>query len=371
VWNGIEIRRISSFAWGKGSRWKRAANFSSFFLVCAIRLLFLPGFDVVVALTSPPLISVLAALFVRLKGGRLCCWLMDLNPDEAIAAGWLKESSIAARLLNRLMNYSLRRSDEIVVLDRFMKQRISDRSSNNSRVSIIPPWSHSDVVQYSDSGGKAFRNEHGLAGKFVVMYSGNHSPCHPLDTLLDAARQLTDRTDLAFCFIGGGSEQEKVREFARLHKLDSVSCLPYQPLNELSNSLSAADLHVVVMGDPFVGIVHPSKIYNIISIGGRILYIGPDESHVTDLAPYLQTNQVFAAPHGDSSEVATLILEAREQARYSKPSEIKESKNSFHSKEVLLPQLCARLEAATHSGLTLNAQVLSEPVLGVTNEQQS
>ncbi len=47
--------------------------------------------------------------------------------------------------------------------------------------------------------------------------------------------------------------------------------------------LSAADLHVVVMGDAFVGIVHPSKIYNIMSVGRPILYIGPETSHVTDL----------------------------------------------------------------------------------------
>ncbi len=44
------------------------------------------------------------------------------------------------------------------------------------------------------------------------MYSGNHSPCHPLDTLLDAAHALKDRSEVVFCFIGGGSEQVKVRE---------------------------------------------------------------------------------------------------------------------------------------------------------------
>jgi len=47
-----------------------------------------------VALTSPPLISFLGSLFVKLKGGEFFFWVMDLNPDEAIAAGWLKEGSI-------------------------------------------------------------------------------------------------------------------------------------------------------------------------------------------------------------------------------------------------------------------------------------
>ena len=90
-WNGIEIIRIRTLSLGKGAKWRRAFNFGSFLLICALRLLLLPRFDVVVALTSPPLISFLATLFVKLKGGSLCSWVMDLNPDEAIAAGWLDE----------------------------------------------------------------------------------------------------------------------------------------------------------------------------------------------------------------------------------------------------------------------------------------
>src|ERR1044071_3688627 len=94
TWKGIRIRRVRALALGKKSKWRRALNFASFMLGCAFRLLATPRHDVVIALTSPPLISYLAPLFVRLKGGRLVFWVMDLNPDEAIAAGWLHEDSL-------------------------------------------------------------------------------------------------------------------------------------------------------------------------------------------------------------------------------------------------------------------------------------
>src|SRR4030095_16920320 len=162
------------------------------------------------------------------------------------------------------------------------------------------------------------------------------------------------------CFIGGGSEHVKVQEFVERHQLQNVLCLPYRPLNEVSKSLSAADLHVVVMGDPFVGIVHPSKIYNIINIGGRILYIGPEESHVTDLAAYLRPNQLISVRHGGSRELATLIIESLEQVRDSNPTEVTAAQDSFHSKDVLVPRLCGRLEAATYSDLTLDTAGISE-----------
>lgn len=329
-WRGIDIVRIPSLSFGKNSRWRRAFNFGSFLLVCSLRLLTLPRFDLVVALTSPPLISFLAALFVKLKGGRFCFWVMDLNPDEAIAAGWLDETSLTSRLLERMLRYGFRVASRTVVLDRFMKERVVAKGVDAERITIVPPWSHDDQVHYSAAGREAFRAQHGLSDKFVVMYSGNHSPCHPLDPLLNAARVLETRADIVFCFVGGGSEQAKVRESG----LSNVRCVVYQPLDELSGSLSAADLHVVVMGEEFVGIVHPCKVYNILSVGAPVLYIGPEPSHVTDIAS--QHGKFFRAQHGDVEGVVKAILEAM-QAPSRKPLKA-------FSKETLLPELIALIE---------------------------
>jgi colanic acid biosynthesis glycosyl transferase WcaI len=112
--------------------------------------------------------------------------------------------------------------------------------------------------------------------------------------------------------------------------------LPYQPLNELSSSLSAADLHVVVMGDEFVGIVHPCKVYNIMSIGAPVLYIGPTPSHVTDIASQ-QQGRFFLMRHGDVENVTAAIFEAM-QMREPQPV------ISF-AKHTLLPQLIEVIEA--------------------------
>jgi len=87
TWNGIRILRIGMLGLGKSARWRRAADFASFFANCTLRSLLLPRADLVIALTSPPLISALGALLTRLKGGKFVFWIMDLNPDEAIAAG--------------------------------------------------------------------------------------------------------------------------------------------------------------------------------------------------------------------------------------------------------------------------------------------
>ncbi len=250
TWKGISILRVASLGLGKRAKWRRILDIASYWICCIFRLAFLPRFDVVVALTSPPLISFLGAVFARLKGAKFVCWVMDLNPDEAVAAGWLRERSLVARILDRMVRYSFRRADRIVALDRFMKDRIVAKGIPDDKLAVIPPWSHDDAIHFDDVARQRFRVRHGLNDKFVVMYSGNHSPCHPLDTLLEAAQRLASQPQFMFCFVGGGKEFAKVQRFARQRHLKNILCLPYQPLELLSASLSAADLHVVVLGEP-------------------------------------------------------------------------------------------------------------------------
>lgn len=347
TWKGIRIIRIPSLAFGKSSKWRRALNFGSFLFVCALRLLLLPQFDVVVALTSPPMISVLGSLFILIRGGRLVFWVMDLNPDEAIAAGWLKENSFTARVLGRLLNYSLRHAERIIVLDRFMKQRIIDKGIAEEKLAVIAPWSHTDSVSYDAASRMAFRAAHNLSEKYVVMYSGNHSPCHSLATLVGAARKLSEHANIAFCFVGGGSEYDKVKAYAKQNRLGNVICLPYQPLSELATSLSAADLHVVVMGDSFTGIVHPCKIYNILEIGSPVLYVGPRTSHIVDVISKLEDKDLLcSARHGDVDAVANYIVAGSEKLAGSRSSSALKLAAAF-SREALLPEIVGLIESVS------------------------
>jgi len=324
-WKGVAILRVAGTGYGKAAKWRRAADFASFLARCAWHLPILGRFDAIIALTTPPLISVLGVACKLLRGGRLVYWTMDLNPDEAIAAGWLNQSSTIARFLAALQNFTLRRSDAVITLDTFMRDRVITAGTSGAKVFVVAPWQQDDWVRYNEDGRARFRQEHDLNGRFVVMYSGNHSPCHPLDSLLEAAKSLRYRDDIVFAFVGGGSEWHRLKRASANDGLSNIRFLPYQPRERLSESLSAADLQAVVLGEKFVGIVHPSKIYNILAVGCPVLYIGPPRSHVTELlgkggyAPGF-----YAVAQGTGESVAEEILRTAEtrSVRRGQPSEL-------------------------------------------------
>jgi len=345
MWRGVTVIRIPCSGFGKQAKWRRAFDFATFMVMCFARLVRLPKFDVVVAMTSPPLICLLARLFVRIKGGACILWILDLNPDEAVAAGWLRAGSMTWKALDAMLRFSLRAADAIIVLDRFMEQRLMRKGIPESRLLVIPPWSHNHAVQYDHQGRLEFRAQHGLTEKYVVMYSGNHSPCHSLDTLLEAAGRLADHPEIVFCFVGGGSEFRKPATFARDRRLTNIRCLPYQPLDRLAASLSAADCHVLVMGNEFVGILHPCKVYNVLAVRAPFLYIGPPESHIADII-----SQIGAGPHavgaaqGDVEGVVRHILQGVKRVA---PSRRLPGLAQQFSSDVWLPKLIDAIESAS------------------------
>lgn len=343
TWKGVRILRVFSTRFGKGAKWRRAADFASFLLFSCFRLLFLPRHDAVVVLTTPPLISVLGAWRAKLWRARFIYWVMDFNPDEAIAAGWLRADSFAAKILERLSRFSLREADAVIALDRFMLDRILAKQIATEKVTVIPPWPQDREVQFDAVGREAFRTAHGLNGKFVIMYSGNHSPVHPLDTIMEAAELLGDEKGIVFCFVGGGSEFARIRKWAVTRQ--NAICLPYQPLNKLSASLSAADAHAVVMGDAMKGLVHPCKIYNILSVGAPVIYVGPEPSHVTEILLGMKSRYPWAGVrHGGAKELVTQIHRLREERASQERVSPPEVRTHF-SQSTLLPRLVAQIES--------------------------
>jgi len=348
-WNGVTIRRIWTPGLGKKSKWRRFADFGSFWISATWLLLRLPRFDVTVCLTSPPLISTLGTVMARLKGGAVVPWIMDLNPDEAVAAGWLRAGSLPERVMTALQNWSFSHAARIIALDRFMADRLKAKDVPAEIIHVDAPWSHDQAVRYDLDARRRYRTLHGLTDKFVVMYSGNHSPCHPLDTVLAAAEALMGDERIHFLFVGGGSEFAKVKRFASERKLANITALPYEPVESLSGSLSSADLHLVVMGDPFVGIVHPCKVYNILSLGIPFLFIGPPQSHVGDLNARLGSAQhTRMIRHGDVESMCRHICEAAEKG----PSPQSESARKL-ALEFSHDTICPRLVKLVEDSATL------------------
>lgn len=284
IYQGVEIRRLPLCSFGKKSIPTRLVGSASFLAQCVVRGLLTRRLSGILFSTSPPQIGLGGCLVAAIRRVPAAYWAMDLNPDQLIALGKIRPRGLFAGILERVNRFILRRSSLIIALDRFMADRLQQRGNLNGKLAVIPPWPHEDhLATPADPSDNPFRQRYGLAGKFVVMYSGNHSPSNPLRTLLEAAEAFKEDDRLRFLFVGGGLLKKDIEAFIQERHLSNILSLPYQPLEELGNSLSAADVHVVSLGSAMAGIIHPCKIYGAMAVARPILYFGPGPSHISDL----------------------------------------------------------------------------------------
>lgn len=279
---GVDVQRFALSSFGKSSIKVRLLGQMLFLLQCIARGLFIRDLRGILVSTSPPMASIASSVISALRGVPVKFWAMDLNPDQMIAMGMIREGSMPARVFDLLNRRLLRGASDIVALDRFMLERLNRKVEVSAKSEVFPPWPHDDHLERVEHRENPFRREHGLDGKFVVMYSGNHSPANPIATVLDAARALKDDPTVVFMFIGGGLQKQAVEQ-AIAEGCSNVRSLPYQPIESLRYSLSAADVHVVTVGNEVVGIVHPCKIYGAMAVGRPVLTFGPDRCHLADL----------------------------------------------------------------------------------------
>jgi len=305
--DGVTIRRLRWSSFGKRSLLVRLVAQGLFMTQAVCRSLFVPRLTAVLVSTSPPFAGAGGAVAATMRRVPFVWWVMDVNPDQFVSARKANSRSVLVRMFDCLNRFTLKHAREVIVLDRFMQQRIHAKLPARLPPVIVPPWSH--VPAGADAAGDAvaFRRQHALGDRFLVVYAGNHALQHPLDTLLDAAAMMTS-SDVTFVFVGGGAGKAAIDRVCNAGAPNIVS-LPYQPLESLAGVLAAADLHVVSMGNDTVGISHPCKIYGVMAAGRPVLYLGPQSSHCGELVNRAECGWVVA--HGDMPAVIAAIAEAR------------------------------------------------------------
>jgi colanic acid biosynthesis glycosyl transferase WcaI len=302
--NGVDVRRLRWTSFGKASIAQRLAGAWMYNRRAVATAAQLPTPDVVVVATSPPLAPLAALSIARRTGAGVVCWLPDLNPEQAVREGHFAAHSVAVRAFEAINRRVLRGADAIIVLDEVMAATVRARPGADTvadTLAIVPPWAPALEGESPPHAENPWRIALGIGDRRLVMYSGNHSPVHPLTTLADAARELADDR-LRFAFVGGGGGKAAV-----MGALPGALDLPYQPVQTLRQSLAAADVHVVSVGNATVGVVHPSKLYGALAVGRPVLVFGPPNAPASQLVMSLGCGWCVA--HGDVAGARRVLEE--------------------------------------------------------------
>ncbi len=280
---GVHIRRLAVPSLGKKKFIARVMEYAGFHLLCGLRML-LAGwrYDAVITLTTPPLIGLYATFLKWLTLGRTkhLCWSMDLHPDCEFALGMWSPKHPLFATLNWLNGLHFRQAHAVVALGHCMAGLLRNKRVKEDRLHVIGVWSWADQIEARSLDSSPLLTEHGLDGKFIVMYSGNAGLAHTFDAVNETMLRLKDDDRIRFLFVGAGKRLDEVEAFAKEHDLTNFMRLPYFPREQLNDSLAMGHVHLATLIPSMAGIAVPCKTYGIMAAGRPLLFVGPPESDI-------------------------------------------------------------------------------------------
>jgi colanic acid biosynthesis glycosyl transferase WcaI len=307
--DGVEIVRVNSTAFDRSQLPQRAANYVTYLVESVRQALRSPRPDLVLCMTDPPVVGNVALFVARRFRAPLVVISQDVFPEIAVELGRLT-NGVLVNLLRVLVSSYLRRADQIVAIGETMRQRLEAKGAPAGRVAVIPNWVDTSKLTPQPKHN-AWSRARKLDRRFVVMHSGNVGHAQDLDTLVRATTFLRDLDDLRAVIIGRGARHAELVELAeRLEVEDAVEFLNYQAREQLSQSLSAADLHVVGLAAGLAGYVVPSRFYGILSVGRPVIVHADPESETARIVREVGCGVVI--PPGRPELLAVAIRDAHD-----------------------------------------------------------
>ncbi|MBA3363388.1 MAG: glycosyltransferase family 4 protein, partial [Actinobacteria bacterium] len=187
-----------------------------------------------------------------------------------------------------------------------MERRLVALGTDPSKIQVIPNWADGSAIRPLEALSSRLRIERGWEKRFVVMHSGNVGLSQELGTLLSAADLLRDEPDIVFAIVGEGAAKAGLQTEAVRRHLLNVEFLPYQPKEDLADSLGASDLHVIGLKRGLAGYIVPSKVYGILA-AGRPYIAGVESGAEPALIAEKYSCGIHVEP-GDPSALAAAIV---------------------------------------------------------------
>lgn len=274
--DSIPVRRTWVYAGTGKSVAIRLANYFSFTGTALIAALFGKRPDVLFLESQPLSLGVIGLLMKCLRGVPYIYNVPDLQVDVARQVGFLNNRMLL-NVAFRLENLFLRSSWKISTVTHRFIDHFESRGLSRTQITFLPNGADTNFLVPLPPCHDMLKRWN-LEGKKVFLYVGTHAYYHGLDVLIQAAKRVRARDDIAFLFVGDGPERNRLIGMARELGLPNV-VFGQSPYEEMDKLYSIAYASVATLRNIEVAkAMRLSKIFPSLSCEVPVIYAGLGEA---------------------------------------------------------------------------------------------
>ena len=271
--DGIRVIRVWSFVAANEGFLQRTLDHLSFMFSSIGAGILVRRIDVIIG-TSPQFFTVCSAWVLSLlKAKPFVFELRDIWPESILVVGALN-NKIIFKVLEKIELFLYRRANKIIVVTNSFKKILSERGVSPQKIYVLT--NGVDLERYKpQKRNLALLDRINLKDDdFVVGYIGTIGLAHALDTVVDAARILSKKSEtgnIKFILVGNGAAKKKLMD--RAYGLDHVIFIDTVSKEEVINYWSLLDVAIIHLkkSNLFRSVI-PSKMFECMAMGIPIVH---------------------------------------------------------------------------------------------------
>ena len=235
-------------------------------------------------------------------------WLQDVH-SYAIAGALRRKlpvlGSVVGWYYRRLERRLLRASERVLLIADDHHAVLEDLRVPSERARVLPNWSTiEDFPKAAADTGlrhheQAWRAQHGLVGKRLLMYSGTLGMKHDPGLLADLAEACGGDPSVAVVVISSGPDADRLKAEGFARGLRNLQVLPFVDYSMIATTLQAAEILLAVLEPVAARFSVPSKILTYACAGRPVVVSMPTDNAAARLINDVGFGTV--TPPGDSA----------------------------------------------------------------------
>lgn len=209
------------------------------------------------------------------------------------------KSSIKAKAVKMMETILLRLPDKVIVdTERMGKFMTYYLGVPKHKLCVVPLGANDTVYQPAPD----VSSHTGIR----VLFFGLYNPMHGAPTILEAAKQLADKSTITFTMLGDGYLKESLMHYVKVNKLKNVTFLGFMPEASLVKHIQETDIMLGIFSkSPVFERVIPNKVFAALACKKPLI-----TANLPAVASFFTSGKdILLCPPEDSKALADAIAE--------------------------------------------------------------
>jgi glycosyltransferase involved in cell wall biosynthesis len=249
-------------------------------------------FDVVLGSSGPIFAGVIAYIYSIAYRANFVFEIRDLSYLQMMAT-MNKKEDLSVRIMRGIELFLCKRAKRVIVVTEGFKQRLIQDGIDSDKITVI--YNGVIIKHQQDRNIKTSCKVRGIQKEGIVLtYAGTLGVSQQIEELIDFFVKLKN-TKKELYLIGEGAQKQALKKFVKEHKIEGIYFIDAMPSAQLEVFFEKTDFAIVKLKyTSYFSNTIPSKVFDLLSKGVPILYLGP-KGEVAELIEKANAGLVLTA----------------------------------------------------------------------------